>query len=260
MKIRGTLTLAILAAALMVADVVQRLVVAPLTRLLPSRRNSLLGIWQQIMALMVLGTTRLVGGARIGHIPQIPSGSGVLVLMNHQSLLDIPLIVRAARPGHPRIVTRERYASGKPLISHMVRLYQYPTVNPRATGRDDFYRLERAAAASPVPLVIYPEGTRTRDGGIARFRRGGLRAILPARDWEVWVAVADGFWECGRVDDFRANVPSVRGSMRVEGPFTGPGAGASAEAVDSFIGEMEEMMKATLDRMRAPALSPRSGS
>ncbi len=259
MKIRGTLTLTLLAVVLVAADLVQRLIVAPLTRVLPSRHHALLASWQQLMARTVLGTVRFVGGAQIGDIPQIPGGSGVLILMNHQSLLDIPLVVRAARPGYPRIVTRERYASGKPLISHMIRLYQYPTVNPRATGRVDLSRLAEVAAGSPVPLVIYPEGTRTRDGGIGRFRRAGLRAILPARDWQVWVVTADGFWECARLDEFRANVSSIRGAVRVDGPFPGPGPDASPEAIDAFIGRMEADMRESLEGLRTTELAPEAG-
>ena len=259
MKIRGTLTLALLAVILIAADLVQRFVIAPSTRVFPSRRHAILAGWQQLMALAVLVPVRFVGGAQIGDIPQIPGGSGILILMNHQSLLDIPLVVRATRPGYPRIVTRERYASGKPLISHMVRLYQYPTVNPRATGRVDLSRLAQAAASSPVPLVVYPEGTRTKDGGIGRFRRAGLRAILPARDWEVWVVTADGFWECARLEDFRANVSSIRGAVRVDGPFQGPGQDASSEAVDAFIGRVEAEMRGSLEVLRTTELAPEAG-
>jgi 1-acyl-sn-glycerol-3-phosphate acyltransferase len=258
-KIRGTLTLTLVAVVLIAADLVQRLVIGPLTRVLPSRRHAILSAWQQLMALAVLWPVRFIGGAQIGDIPQIPGGSGILILMNHQSLLDIPLVVRATRPGHPRIVTRERYASGKPLISHMIRLYQYPTVNPRATGRVDLSRLAEAAAASPVPLVIYPEGTRTRDGGIGRFRRAGLRAILSAREWEVWVMTADGFWECAKLQDFRANVSSIQGAVRVDGPFTGPGPDASAEVIDAFIGRMEADMRESLEDLRITELPPEAG-
>ena len=260
LSIRGTVTLVILGIILTVSGVVQRLLVAPLTRLLPRRRDAILGLWQQMMALAVLLPTRYVGGARTGHIPQIPAGAGDLVLMNHQSLFDIPLIVRSLRPGYPRIVTRERYASGKPLISHMVRLYQYPTVDPRATGRGELERLAKETAASPVPVVIYPEGTRTRDGGLGRFKRSGLRAILPARDWRVWLVVADGYWECAKLVDFRESVSEIRGAVRVEGPLDGPGEGASRETVDAFIERAEATMAGLLGELRSERLPSGAGS
>jgi 1-acyl-sn-glycerol-3-phosphate acyltransferase len=254
LKLRGTVTLVTLGLSLFASDLVQRLVIAPLVHLIPSRRDRVLAWWQQLMANTILVPTRFIGGAKTGDIPQIPARSGDLVLMNHQSLLDIPLVVRSLRPGYPRIVTRERYASGKPLISHMVRLYQYPTVNPRATGRSALEGLAQETAASPVPVVIYPEGTRTRDGSLGRFKRSGLRAILPARDWRVWLVVADGYWECAKLVDFREGVSSIRGSVDFEGPLPGPGAGASADEVEAFIDKLEATMRGLLGELRARQL------
>lgn len=251
MKLRGTLTLALLAFVLVMSDLLQRTVIAVLVRLFPRRRHGILAWWQQLMASAVLVPVRHIGGAHTGEIPKIPDRPGVLVLMNHQSLLDIPLVVSAVRPGYPRIVTRERYASGKPLISHMIRLYQYPTVNPRATVRADLEALAEAARECPVPLVIYPEGTRTRDGKVGRFKRTGLRTILPARDWEIWMMTVDGYWECARLTDFRASVSTIRGKIRLDGPIPGPGAGADPAEVDAFIDEMQERMRGFLADLRS---------
>lgn len=235
---------------LLVFDVVQRTLISGLVRLFPRRRHAILARWQQGIAWSVLAILRVFGGARVGDIPQIPSRSGVLVLMNHQSLLDIPLAVRAARPGYPRIVTRERYANGKPLISHMLKLYQYPLVNPRATVRGDVERLARQAGESPVPLVIYPEGTRTRTGRLGRFKRTGLRAILASRQWEVWMITVDGFWECTTLDEFRSSVSGIRGRLRVDGPFPAPAPAGDPGELDAFIDRMEETMAGALDRLR----------
>lgn len=253
MKIRGTVTLFIEALVLVFCDVAQRLVIAPLVRLLPSRRIRILSVWQQGIATVVLGLIRTVGGARIDDIPQLPSGSGVLILMNHQSLLDIPLVVRAVRPGHPRIVTRARYSRGKPLISHMLKLYQYPLVDPRATVRADLERLAAEAAESPVPMVIYPEGTRTRDGSLGRFKRSGLKALLGGRSWEVWLVTVDGYWQCAKLEDFREGVSSIRGRMTTRGPWTSPEVGSDATELEAFIRDMEARMAHMLDELREVA-------
>ena len=163
--------------------------------------------------------------------------------MNHQSLMDIPLVVRALAPTYPRIVTRVRYAHGKPLISHMVRLYQYPTVDPGATVRGAIEDLRKQTASSPVPVVLFPEGTRTRDGSLGKFRRMGLRAILGGRSWNVYLAVVDGWWESARLTDFLDNVSKVEGRMKVVGPFVSPEPG---ESVGAFIAEMERRMREAL--------------
>lgn len=250
MKVRGTLTLAYVAISLILADLVQRTVISLSVRLLPSRRHRILAAWQQFLAWLMLSAVRFPGGARIDSIPVIPGGPGILVLMNHQSLLDIPLVVRATRPGYPRIVTRERYANGKPLISHMVRLYQYPTVNPRATVKSDLARLSEVADQADIPLVIYPEGTRTRDGELGRFKRNGLRAILGTRSWQVWMVTADGYWQCAKLKDFRANVSSIRGRLRVDGPFRSPDPEEGVEALEAFIDEAHLKMVRFLEELR----------
>ncbi|MEQ9569320.1 MAG: lysophospholipid acyltransferase family protein, partial [Longimicrobiales bacterium] len=243
MKIRGILTIAVAGTALVVGDVVQRTLLVAALRLFPSRRHRILTSWQQALARLMLWSARVVGGASHGEIPRIPGGPGTLVLMNHQSLMDIPLVVRTLQDTYPRIVTRARYARGKPLISHMVRLYQYPTVDPGATVRAGLEDLREQTASSPVPVVIFPEGTRTRDGNLSKFRRMGLRAILGGRSWQVWIVAVDGWWEAARLDDFLTNISSVEGRMSVAGPFTSPEPG---ESVGAFIADMEQRMSALL--------------
>ncbi len=247
MKFRGALVIALAGTSLLAAEVVQRTLIVAGARLFPSRRHRIFAAWQQRLARLMLGIVRVAGGARFEDIPQIPSSPGVLVMMNHQSLMDIPLVVRATRDSYPRIVTRDRYARGKPLISHMVRLYQYPTVNPKAMTRADLDLLQQTAAESPVPIAIFPEGTRTRDGSISRFKRMGLRLILGARKWEVWLVVADGWWQAARLTDFVGNISKVRGRIRAVGPFSSPDPELDPE---TFIREMEDRMNSLLEELR----------
>ena len=247
MKIRGILTVATAASALLVGEVIQRTLIVAAIRLFPSRRESILAFWQQALARIMLGSATIVGGARQREIPSIPSGPGTLVLMNHQSVMDIPLVIRAMPHTYPRIVTRVRYAHGKPLISHMVRLYQYPTVDPGATVRSSLDDLRKQTASSPKPIVIFPEGSRTRDGALGKFRRMGLRAILGGRSWQVWIVAIDGWWEVARLTDFIDDVSNVEGRMSAIGPFTSPEPG---ESVGAFIAEMEQRMRRLFGELR----------
>lgn len=250
LKIRGTLTVFAVGVSLVVGDLIQRTAVAGAARLLPSRRHRILAAWQQGLARLMLGLARFPGGARFDDVPRIPGRSGVLVLMNHQSLLDIPLVVRALAPGYPRIITRARYARGKPLISHMVRLYQYPTVDPGATARKQLAQLAEVGGSADVPLVIYPEGTRTRTGDVGRFKKAGLRALLSSRRWEVWIVVSDGHWQSGRLADFLENVSTIRARTAVVGPFESPEPG---DDLDGFIGDMAARMRDALEGLRGDA-------
>lgn len=238
----------------MAADVVQRFVIAPWVKLRPSARIPVLGAWINIMAWLVTRPVAFIGGCTIPR-PQgfVPGGPGVLILMNHQSLFDIPLVVQTVSEGYPRIVTRQRYSRWIPLISHMVRLYQYPVVDPSANApviRTALDELEAAAASSDVPLVVFPEGTRSKDGEIGRFKRGGLVRILAARPWTVYVFVADGFWKAAKYKEFIRGLTHVRGKMQHVGTLEWPDPTVDP---NPFLDHVRELMVDGLATMRGGA-------
>jgi 1-acyl-sn-glycerol-3-phosphate acyltransferase len=255
LKIRGYLALAFICVALLLCDPIQRLIIAPWARLAPRRRIAVFGRWQHAMAHLVLQPLRWIGGAQIPALPRIPGEEGTLILMNHQSVLDIPLVVGSLASGYPRIVTRQRYLRWIPLISHMVRLYQYPVVrsaaNPGETRRM-LGELQDAARHTDVPLVIFPEGTRTKDGEIGPFMTTGLRLILRQRPWTVYILVADGFWQRAKLKHFIGGMSAIRGRISVTGPlaWTDP-RGDSTE----FVETVRDVMVTRLAELRegAPA-------
>jgi len=250
--VRGWLALAFASLALAVSDVVQRLVIAPWVTLRPANRVPVLGRWIKIMAWLVTRPVGVLGGFRIPHPPRVvPTGPGILVVMNHQSLFDIPIMVQAvAGSGYPRIVTRERYARWIPLISHMIRLYRFPVVDPNANKeaiRASLDAIAEEARTTQVPLGVFPEGTRTKDGEIHRFKRGALSHLLAVRPWTVYVYVADGFWKAAKYKDFIHNLRHVRGRVEHVGVlhWTDPTADP-----DEFIEQIRKMMVERLQSMR----------
>lgn len=247
--VRGYVAFTIVGLILLVSDLLQRTVVAGAARLFPRARRRILTFWIQAMRVVALdlGSVAL-GGARLGSNPRIPSQPGVLVVMNHQSLLDIPLVVRALEGSYPRIVTRARYARGIPLISHMVRLYQYPVVDPHATVKSHVQGLREAARDGDTSMVIFPEGTRTRTGELGTWKRSGLRTILEAREWQVYLMVADGLWRSRTVADFARDIQGLEIRVKRLGPFPSP---RNAAEIDGFIESMATKMKEALAELRA---------
>lgn len=205
------------------------------------------------MAWLVTRPVAFIAGCRIPRPERIvPARPGVLILMNHQSLFDIPLVIQTVEAAYPRIVTRRRYVSRWiPVISHMIGLYQYPVVDPTANAdemHESLARLSAAAAATEVPMAVFPEGTRTKTGEIGRFKKGALARILAARPWTVYVFVADGFWEAAKFADSIRALSRVKGTMEHAGTleWTDP-----AEDPTAFIAEVRNMMKERLAAMRA---------
>ncbi len=253
MNLRGYLALLIICLTLLAADVVQRLVIWPWVHLAPGRRIAVLARWQHFLARAVLGPLEKIGGASIPELPKVPGEPGVLLLMNHQSLLDIPLACGSIDGAYPRIITRKRYLRWIPLISHMVRLYQYPVVDPRANPKETRRSLDaigEAARTSDVPLAIFPEGTRTKNGEIGNFKMSGLRVILAARPWKVYLMVADGFWQRAKFKDLLVGMRSIDGRIELTGPFVWDDPEADPT---EFVRRMRKEMVERLARMRLPA-------
>lgn len=251
-SIRGSLALLFVLLFLILGDPVQRLIVGPLSRLLPSRRIAILGWWIHVMEKIAISPVIYVGGARFPEAPHIPGDENTLIIMNHQSIFDIPLVVECLpRSTYPRFITRKRYFKWIPTVSHLVRLYQYPAVDPRANSRElkeSLRQIRDAARHTDVPLCIFPEGTRTRDGEVGKFRPKGLKLILKQRPWRVYVLVGDGYWRVAKLKDFAGGMTDIRGSLGLAGVFEWTDPKADPEA---FTEELRQAMVDKLAEMRS---------
>lgn len=256
MDLRSVATLILMGPAFLGCDLIQRFLIAPLSKLLPGRRDVLLTGWQHFVAHLVLFILRHPGGVRISRLPRIPAAEGVLVLMNHQSLVDIPLVVAAMHGPYPRILTRSRYGRGIPLISHMTRLYRFPLVEPRAILRGELEQLRRQGASSSHPLVVFPEGTRTRTGAIGPFKTLGLATLLAARRWTVYVVVVDGLWKWARFKDFLEKLSLIRVRVECRGPYGSPPPDSDLQP---FIVEMRDVMTGMLAEVRGQPVGEEGG-
>ncbi|HET6349658.1 MAG TPA: 1-acyl-sn-glycerol-3-phosphate acyltransferase [Candidatus Krumholzibacteria bacterium] len=247
-QLAGIATLVIVAVFFILGDLVMFFVLTPLVYLRPSARTKLLGGFAQFMGRGVLGILRSLGGTRFDLRARIPAQGGVLVVMNHQSLVDIPVAFASVPSGYPRMVARARYGRGIPLVSHMISLYGHILVQPGKTGRLDLDRLAETARASTLPILIFPEGHRTRDGEIQAWKRAGLDTLLSAREWTVYVVVVDGLWKVARLTDFIRNLARVQCRAEMAGPFTYDG--RDRERHDEFVNELRRVMCDKLAEMR----------
>src|SRR5688500_12964074 len=147
----------------------QRLFLWPATRLFPGKRDALMWSFMIRMGGWVLAILQ-AGGASFRRNGKVPAGVGPRpVLMNHQSLLDIPTIFLVCGPEIPLIVTRRRYGRHVPLVSLMLKILDYPLVDPENEPRAAIATLKRAVQGQEHGLLVFPEGHRTRDGSLGAF-------------------------------------------------------------------------------------------
>jgi len=229
---------------------VQRVVIWPLVLLFPARRYDIVGAWFRLLANSTLGLARVIADVRLDVGGSVPPGSSVTV-MNHQSLLDVPIAYSLVSRPYPVIPTRRLYARGIPGVSPLLRLARAPFVSQTREGaRADVKTIALAAqevAAGHLSMLIFPEGHRTHDGQISPFMTGGLRAILGRVRRPIYLIVVDGLWHARTTADALFTFAGTRGKVRVVGPLPPPEAGD----VDTFIATLEARMEATLAEMRA---------
>lgn len=230
----------------------QRLVVWPAIVLLPRRRTAVVRAWLRAQAHATLAMARVVAGVRVSVRGQIPPES-CIVLMNHQSVLDIPLGISLIPGPQTVIPTRDRYRRGVPGISPLTRLARFPFVSQgRTITQAELRGLTDAAdrvAKGELSMLIFPEGHRTRDGRIGRFMRGGLRIVLTRAKRPVYCIVADGLTRARTTTDALAGIAGNTVRVTILGPFAPP-EDASTESIDAFTEEMHRVMTAALSAMR----------
>jgi 1-acyl-sn-glycerol-3-phosphate acyltransferase len=197
-QLTGITTLLLVGLFFLASDILTRVAVAPLVYFRRGSREQILGAWARFVARTLIQIIRHVGRAHLDIEPVIAARGGVLIVMNHQSVIDIPVAFTCVSPGYPRMVARARYGRGIPLVSHMLSFYGHILVQPGRMGRRELDALAETARASTLPILIYPEGHRTRDGEIGPWKRAGLDTFLSAREWEVYVVVVDGLCHVAR--------------------------------------------------------------
>jgi 1-acyl-sn-glycerol-3-phosphate acyltransferase len=231
---------------------VLRLVVVPGSWLLPRHRFLLVSVFMKWMSAGIWVCLRL-GGAHVRRNGTLPTAQPVLVVANHQALLDICQITLMAHPRVPAFVTRRRYARFVPLVSQCIRLLESPIVDPKRDARGSVEAVRRGARELPHGMAIFPEGHRSHDGEIRPFRAAGLEAILTERRLPVYLVLNEGVWRVRRLTDLLFRVPLIDARSEVMGPFEPP---ADAALLPEFIAELRATLVRRLAELRAGQTPP----
>jgi 1-acyl-sn-glycerol-3-phosphate acyltransferase len=190
------------------------------------RTTRRIGGWWGRALLWLLRVDVTVSGA--AHVPPGPA----LYAANHASTLDI-LVVFGHLPVDFRIIFKQSVAF-IPILGWSIWLGGHVPIDRRNPFRAR-RSLERAARriAAGTNVVVFPEGTRSRDGRVGLFRRGSFSLaieagvpVVPVSIVGVKAVVPDG-------------IPSVRpGTVRVLIHPPMPSVGRTLEKVDAFAADV----------------------
>jgi 1-acyl-sn-glycerol-3-phosphate acyltransferase len=112
-----------------------------------------------------------------------------VIIANHQSILDIPLIHILG--GNFRWVSKESVFRIPGLGATMKMAGYIPVIRGNVESIAAMMNRAEEYLKGGVSVVLFPEGTRTRDGEVQRFRSGAFRLALSA-NLPVQPVVIDG--------------------------------------------------------------------
>jgi 1-acyl-sn-glycerol-3-phosphate acyltransferase len=108
---------------------------------------------------------------------EMPQGRPVILMSNHGSVYDIPLIF-VALPGTIRMLTKKELFS-VPVWGRGMAAGEFICID-RRNHEQALHDLEiaREKMESGIVLWVAPEGTRSRDGSLGEFKKGGFMLAL----------------------------------------------------------------------------------
>lgn len=130
--------------------------------------------------------------------PAVVAGKGFVFLSNHQSLFDVPIFGGILFSNYPKYVAKKELANWIPLISFNLKHGGNVLIDRgnRVGAVRAIAEFGATCQERDVSAVIFPEGTRSRDGNLQEFRKAGTAVLLEAASKLPVVPTAiDGSWK-----------------------------------------------------------------
>ncbi|WP_443937461.1 lysophospholipid acyltransferase family protein [Pedobacter sp. MW01-1-1] len=135
----------------------------------------------------------------------LPTDRPIIFTANHQSMYDIPSLIWFLRKYHAKFISKIELAKGIPSISINLRLGGGANINRKDNKQaiSEIIKLGRRMKENNWSTVIFPEGTRSKDGNVKTFQFGGIATILKVVPNALVVPVAiQNSWKIVRFGTF----------------------------------------------------------
>jgi len=135
----------------------------------------------------------------------LPIDRPIIFVANHQSMYDIPALIWFLRKHHAKFISKIELTKGIPSISINLRLGGGANINRKDNKQAilEIVKLGRRMKENSWSAVIFPEGTRAKDGKIKTFQFGGIATLLKVTPNALIVPVAiENSWKIVRFGMF----------------------------------------------------------
>jgi 1-acyl-sn-glycerol-3-phosphate acyltransferase len=135
----------------------------------------------------------------------LPIGRPIIFVANHQSLADIPPLIYYLRKYHAKFISKIELTKGIPSISYNLKYGGGANIdrNDSRQSISEIVKLAVRMKENKWSTVIFPEGTRSKDGQVKTFQVGGIATILkkcpeallvPIAINNAWKMIENGFY------------------------------------------------------------------
>ena len=110
----------------------------------------------------------------------VESGKPYVIIANHQGYYDVPSLVVAIK-GNLRIIAKQELFR-IPIFGHFLKYANFPRVDrasPEAARRS--MKKTTDLIRQGFPILVFVEGTRSSDGNIGPFQKGGFVLAIEAQ-------------------------------------------------------------------------------
>lgn len=189
----------------------------------------------------ILGTTY-----RFTNTYELPSNRPLIIVTNHQSMYDIPPLIWYMRKHHPKFVSKKELGKGIPSVSFNLK-YGGSVLIDRKDGKSAI--LEIGKLGSYIEhynrsAVIFPEGTRSRDGHPRPFKPMGLKMLLKKAPSALIVPISiNNSWKLVRYGKFPMGL-GAKVTFDVQKPIENKG------NVDELIPQIEAAITAGINSFK----------
>lgn len=218
-----------------------------LTTPLGRRPLERVGVWFQTTLVVVY---RFAGVTpRLERSPKVQDGTAYILVSNHQSMFDIPMFAWALPENFPKYISKRSLASWIPGVSYNLRHGGHALIDrsDRDSAVKAIRKLGQALVSDGTSVVIFPEGTRGRDGQLNPFKPAGSLALFEeAPDAPIVPICIDNSWRM--MENGFTPVPfGIRLKMWIGDPIPRK----PDEDPSALLAECEQQITQALAHMRA---------
>lgn len=147
------------------------------------------GTWANF--ILFLSGTRL----QVKGMENLPSAPGFIIVSNHQGFMDIPVLMHLIK--HPLSFITKKSLMKVPLINFWIMALDCLIIDRKKPVQSYRRIKEKLQDKEMNPLVIFPEGTRSKSSKMVNIKKGGLSIIERGDLQKVYIEIKGTYkiWE-----------------------------------------------------------------